>query len=65
MANKKSKLEKYKLKYEDKARKFRLSSTFGKKDPWIIRAGNATVKAVVYFFSESYRAIKTIMKEIM
>lgn len=65
MAKKKSSLEKYKLKYEDSGRKFCLSTNYGKKDPLIIRGFVATVSAVVYFFSELYKATKIIIKEIM
>jgi len=65
MANKKSGLEKYKLKYEDSARKFRLSPTFGQKQPWVVRGWDAIVGAFAYFFYNVFLAIKIIIKEVM
>jgi len=58
-------LTEQKVPLMDVSSKFRLSRTFGKKDPWIVRAVGTTVDAVVTFFFDVYTAIKIIMKEVM
>ena len=65
MVEKKSELDKYKLKFKDSGRKFRLSPTFGKKQPWIVRVVGIIVNSIRTFFSDVFTAFKAIMKEIM
>jgi hypothetical protein len=65
MGIRKSELDKYKLKYEKGSRKFRLSPTFGKKQPWIFRVVGAIGNTIKTFFSDFFSAIKQIIKEIM
>lgn len=62
---KESKLSKYKLKYEDKKGKLKLSPKAGKPKPALVRALDTSKQATSHFFKETYNAIKIIMKGIL
>lgn len=62
---KKSELDKYKLKYEDKKGKLKLSSTAGKPKPIAVRAFETGKKATKHFFTETYKAIMIILRGIL
>ena len=62
---KESKLSKYKLKYEDKKGKLKLSRTAGKPKPIIVQLFLVAKNATVEFFIDCYVAIKAIIRGIL